>query len=221
MKLNFPLLDEALTVEKATIFVVEDTTVFSRLVRNLYQYQDRLELKIFDEQFRSIKDSELMVVTDILGYDINAAPILKLIHADLENQLNEKPEVKSIIEKLANSITELISYECLENELDLEYDEITVLELIKALGVKIETISDTIFDKIFEILQVYQFLNKKRFLVFINVLSYLTVDEIQKTREYIELSNMDVLFLEPRKRKDFPQYVLDKDYFLLSENMVK
>ncbi len=201
MKLNFPLLDEALTVEKATIFVVEDTTVFSRLVRNLYQYQDRLELKIFDEQFRSIKDSELMVVTDILGYDINAAPILKLIHADLENQLNEKPEVKSIIEKLANSITELISYECLENELDLEYDEITVLELIKALGVKIETISDTIFDKIFEILQVYQFLNKKRFLVFINVLSYLTVDEIQKTREYIELSNMDVLFLEPRKEK--------------------
>ncbi|HFR3818768.1 TPA: type II-A CRISPR-associated protein Csn2 [Streptococcus suis] len=221
MKLNFPLLDEALTVEKATIFVVEDTTVFSRLVRNLYQYQDGLELKIFDEQFRSIKDYELMVVTDILGYDINAAPILKLIHADLENQLNEKPEVKSIIEKLANSITELISYECLENELDLEYDEITVLELIKALGVKIETISDTIFDKIFEILQVYQFLNKKRFLVFINVLSYLTVDEIQKTREYIELSNMDVLFLESRKRKDFPQYVLDKDYFLLSENMVK
>lgn len=221
MKLNFPLLDEALTLDKATIFVVEDTTVFSRLVRNLYQYQVGSELKIFDEQFRSIKDSELMVVTDILGYDINAAPILKLIHANLENQLNEKPEVKSIIEKLANSITELISYECLENELDLEYDEITVLELIKALGVKIETISDTIFDKIFEILQVYQFLNKKRFLVFINVLSYLTVDEIQKTREYIELSNMDVLFLEPRKRKDFPQYVLDKDYFLLSENMVK
>ena len=212
MKLNFPLLDEALTLDKATIFVVEDTTVFSRLVRNLYQYQVGSELKIFDEQFRSIKDSELMVVTDILGYDINAVPILKLIHADLENQLNEKPEVKSIIEKLANCITELISYECLENELDLEYDEITVLELIKALGVKIETISDTIFDKIFEILQVYQFLNKKRFLVFINVLSYLTVDEIQKTREYIELSNMDVLFLEPRKRKDFPQYVLDKDY---------
>ena len=221
MKLNFPLLDEPLTVEKATIFVVEDTTVFSRLVRNLYQYQDGSELKIFDEQFRSIKDSELMVVTDILGYDINAVPILKLIHADLENQLNEKPEVKSIIEKLANSITELISYECLENELDLEYDEITVLELIKALGVKIETISDTIFDKIFEILQVYQFLNKKKFLVFINVLSYLTMDEIQKTREYIELSNMNVLFLEPRKTKDFPQYVLDKDYYLLSENMVK
>ena len=221
MKLNFPLLDEALTVEKATILVVEDTAVFSRLIRNLYQYQDESELKIFDEQYKSIKDFELMVVTDILGYDINAAPILKLVHADLEKQLNDKPEVKSIIEKLATSITELISYECLESELDLEYDGITVLELIKALGVRVETVCDTIFEKIFEILQVYQFLNKKKLLVFINVLSYLTMDEIQKTREYIGLSDMSVLFLEPRKIKDFPQYVLDKDYFLLSENMVK
>ena len=221
MKLNFPLLDEALTLDKATIFVVEDTTVFSRLVRNLYQYQVGSELKIFDEQFRSIKDFELMVVTDILGFDVNSAAMLKLIHADIEKQLNEKPEVKSMVEKLANTITELISYECLENELDLEYDEITILELIKALGIQIETQSDTVFEKCFEILQVYNYLSKKRFLVFINVLSYLTVDEIQKTREYIELSNMDVLFLEPRKRKDFPQYVLDKDYFLLSENMVK
>ena len=33
-----------------------------------------------------------------------------------------------MIENLADTIAELIAYECLENELDLEYDEITVLE---------------------------------------------------------------------------------------------
>ena len=102
-----------------------------------------------------------MVVTDILGFDVNSAAMLKLIHADIEKQLNEKPEVKSMVEKLANTITELISYECLENELDLEYDEITILELIKALGIQIETQSDTVFEKCFEILQVYNYLSKK------------------------------------------------------------
>lgn len=214
-------MDEALNIEKATILVVEDTTVFAQLVRNLYQYFEGSELKIFDEKLRLIKESELMLVTDILGYDINATPILKLIHADLENQLNEKPEVKSIIEKLSNSITELISYECLENELDLEYDEITILELIKALGVKVETRSDTVFEKLFEIVQIYQFLSKKKLLVFINVLSYLTTNEIKNIREYIELSNTDILFLEPRKLHCFPQYVLDEDYFLSLENMVE
>jgi len=101
-----------------------------------------------------------MLVTDILGYDVNAPSLLKLVHADLENQFNEKPEVKSMVEKLANTITELIAYECLENELDLEYDEITILELIKALGVKIETQSDTIFEKMFEIYK----RTKKKFL---------------------------------------------------------
>ena len=48
-----------------------------------------------------------------------------------------------MIEKLVATITELLAFECLENELDLEYDEITILELIDALGVKVETLSDT------------------------------------------------------------------------------
>jgi CRISPR-associated protein Csn2 len=160
-----------------------------------------------------------MVVTDILGFDVNSAAMLKLIHADIEKQLNEKPEVKSMVEKLANTITELISYECLENELDLEYDEITILELIKALGIQIETQSDTVFEKCFEILQVYNYLSKKRLLIFINVGAYLTKNEMEKLIEYIQLSNQVVLFLEPRRLYDLPQYVLDNDYFLMAENM--
>ena len=101
----------------------------------------------------------------------------------------------------------------------MEYDEITILELIKALGVKIETQSDTIFEKCFEILQIFNFLSKKKLLVFVNSGAYLSKEEMQKLIEYIELSNQRVLFVEPRRLYDFPQYVLDKDYFLLAENM--
>ena len=183
MKLNFPILDEPITLEKSTILVLEDVQVFAQMVRNLYQYDEDSELKFFNRKFKSLKPSELMLVTDILGYDVNAPSLLKLVHADLENQFNEKPEVKSMVEKLANTITELIAYECLENELDLEYDEITILELIKALGVKIETQSDTIFEKMFEVLQVYKYLNKKKLLVFINTLSYFKREEIAQILE--------------------------------------
>ncbi|MFC2366264.1 MAG: type II-A CRISPR-associated protein Csn2, partial [Streptococcus mutans] len=208
MKLNFPILDEPITLEKSTILVLEDVQVFAQMVRNLYQYDEDSELKFFNRKFKSLKPSELMLVTDILGYDVNAPSLLKLVHADLENQFNEKPEVKSMVEKLANTITELIAYECLENELDLEYDEITILELIKALGVKIETQSDTIFEKMFEVLQVYKYLNKKKLLVFINTLSYFKREEIAQILEYIHLSDMVVLFIEPRKIDDFAQYIL-------------
>ncbi|WP_156010049.1 type II-A CRISPR-associated protein Csn2 [Streptococcus ruminantium] len=220
MKLNFPLLDEAISLSGAEILVIESTPVYANVVKELYQYSEVSEVKLFDKNFKSLKESELMIITDILGYDVNSASILKLIHADLEEQLNEQPEVKSIIEKLANSITELISYECLESELDLEYDEITILELIKALGVKIETQSDTLFEKIFEILQVFRYLTKKRLLIFVNSLSYFTNDEIKKIVEFINLSQLRVLFLEPRRVINQTQYILDEDYFLLVEEVV-
>ena len=219
LKINFPILDEPLKLDGATILTVEDVILFSSLVKQFYSYSEDSQVKIFDEKLKSLKESELMVVTDILGFDVNSAAMLKLIYADIEKQLNEKPEVKSMVEKLANTITELVSYECLENELDLEYDEITILELIKALGVQIETQSDTVFEKCFEILQVYNYLSKKRLLVFINVGAYLTKNEMEKLIEYIQLSNQVVLFLEPRRLYDLPQYVLDDDYFLIAENM--
>ena len=88
----------------------------------MYSYTEESELKLFDKKLKSLKESELLLVTDILGFDVNSSSMLKLIHADLESQLNEKPEVKSMIENLADTIAELIAYECLENEIDLEYD---------------------------------------------------------------------------------------------------
>ena len=220
MKINFPLLDEAITLKNATFLVLEDQQVFSSLVKQFYQYNDDCDLKIFDSRLTALKDSELLVITDILGYNLNSSSMLKLIHADIENQLNEKPEVKSMIDKLVVTITELLAYECLENELDLEYDEITILELIDALGVKIETISDTVFEKCLEIVQVFKYLSKKRLLVFINVAAYLSEKEIESLIEYISLNQLSVLFLEPRQVYNLPQFILDKDYFLNAENML-
>lgn len=220
MKINFPLLDEAITIANATFLVLEDQQVFSDLVKQFYQYNGDSDLKIFDSRLTALKDLELLVITDILGYNLNSNSMLKLIHTDLENQLNEKPEVKSMIDKLVVTITELLAYESLENELDLEYDEITILELIEALGVKVETLSDTVFEKCMEIVQVFKYLSKKRLLVFINVGAYLSEIEIESLIEYISLNQLSVLFIEPRQVYNFPQFILDKDYFLNTENML-
>ena len=220
MKINFSLLDEPLAIENATFLVLEDQFTFSTIVKQFYQYTDDGELKLFDRNLKALKEAELLLITDVLGYNLNSPAMLKLIHADLESQLNDKPEVKSMIEKLVATITELLAFECLENELDLEYDEITILELIDALGVKVETLSDTPFEKMLEIIQVFKYLSKKKLLVFINVTAYLSKNELVNLIEYIQLNQLRVLFVEPRKVYDFPQYVLDQDYFLNLENMV-
>lgn len=214
MKLNFGLLNAPIEITAATIFVIEEVQVFAKVIQWLYQYDEQSELKLFDEKYEIIKPSEVMLVADILGYDINSSAVLKLIYADLEAQLNEKPEVKSMIDKLTTTISELINYELLAHELDLEEDDITILELFKALGIKIETRSDTIFEKLIEIAQVYKYLSKKRLLVLVNVCAYLTNEEMTELRSYLSLNNVSALFIEPRKINGFPQYILDEDYFL-------
>lgn len=220
MNLNFSQLDTPITLSSLTMLVVEDVRVFSNLVRDLYHFDDTRDLKLYDNQFKSLLASELLAITDILGFDVNSRPVLKLIYQDLEIQLNEKPEVKSMIDKLTATISELIGYELLDHELDLEQDEITVQELFQVLGIKIETSSDTIFEKIFEILQIFKYLSKKKLLIFINVATYLTIDELKSIQEYAELQQLNILFLERHKIPDFPQYVMDEDYFLCTENMI-
>ena len=88
------------------------------------------------------------------------------------------------------------------------------MELFKALGIKIETKSDTILEKLTEVVQVFKNLSKKKLLVFVNTCSYLTREELIELNNYISLYGVDVLYLEPRQVTGFKQYVLDEDYFL-------
>ena len=218
MKINFSLLDEPMEVNLGTVLVIEDVSVFAQLVKEFYQYDEQSNLTIFDSKIRSIRSSELLLITDILGYDINTSQVLKLLHTDIVNQLNDKPEVRSEIDSLVSLITDIIMAECIENELDIEYDEITLLELVKVLGIRIETKSCTVFEKIFEILQIFKYLVKKKILVFVNSLSYFSKDEIYQILEYTKLSQADVLFLEPRQIEGIQQFILDKDYILMPYN---
>ncbi|EFQ56674.1 type II-A CRISPR-associated protein Csn2 [Streptococcus downei] len=221
MKINFPILDEPISLEHSTILSVESIEVFASLVREFYYYSDESRLKLFDGKLKSLKPSEFMIVTDILGYNLNSTAVLKLVYNDLEKQLNDNLEAKAEIENLLNRVTDLIGQECLESDLDLEYGSFELNSLFKLLGIKIEVACDTLFEKMFEILQVYQYLVKKKLLVFVNSLSYFKKSEIERLIEYIQLSNLRVLFIEPRKIEGFQQYVLDEDFCLLLDSGVK
>ena len=102
----------------------------------------------------------------------------------------------------------------------LTYDEITVLELIKALGVKIDDSFISHFDKLLDILKLFKYLSKKKLLIFVNVASYFSTEELGMIFEQIQLLQLEVWFLEPRKIEGLRQYCLDQDYVLMLENMV-
>lgn len=220
--LNFDFLDEPIKLEGFTELVIENRTVFTKVVQALYEYSDYEDyIQIFNEDYQALKANELMLVNDVLGFDINSATTLKLVYQDIIGQINDKPEVKSKIESYLNQAMQIIKDELVEFEIDLVSDEILLTEALKSLGVKIEIVSDTIFERFFEIIQVFKYLKAKELLVVINAGVYFSKSEIAAISEYTELQNMNMLMINSAKYEGVKsRYVLDEDFVIMHEHMV-
>ncbi|WP_374915327.1 type II-A CRISPR-associated protein Csn2 [Weissella cibaria] len=220
--LNFDFLDEPIKLEGFTELVIENRTVYTKVVQALYEYSDDEEyIQIFNEDYQALKANELMLVNDVLGFDINSATTLKLVYQDIIGQINDKPEVKSKIESYLNQAMQIIKDELVEFEIDLVSDEILLTEALKSLGVKIEIVSDTIFERFFEIIQVFKYLKAKELLVVINAGVYFSKSEIAAISEYTELQNMNMLMINSAKYEGVKsRYVLDEDFVIMHEHMV-
>lgn len=222
INLNFDFLDSPITLKNLTSLVIENTQVFTQVVQAIQNYSGSAGfIKIYNDDFRDLKENELVKITDVLGFELNSAAILKTMYQDIETQINDKPESKSEIEFYLNKATKIIEDELLEFELDVESDEIQIQEALKVLGVKIEVMTDTIFERLFEIIQVFKYLKNKKLLILINVGVYLLETEMAQLSEYITLQNMDVLMVDHTRLGGIKeQFVLDEDYILMHENVV-
>lgn len=221
--LNFDFLDEPIKLEGLVSFTIENRKVFTSVVQSLYRYSGEGNdyLKIYDDKYKSLKVNELMLVNDVLGFDVNSAATLKLIYKDIEDQINKEPEVKSEIERLLNAATLIIQDELLEFEIDLVSDEIEISEALKVLGVKVEIESDTIFERLLELVQVFKYLKTKKLIILVNAGVYMTPEEMTALEEYILLQQMSLLMIDSiRVEGVTTRWILDSDYVLMRENMV-
>jgi CRISPR-associated protein Csn2 len=216
------MLDEPIPIEGATSLVLYDHTQFARLIEQFYDYSEVSEtLKLCDASYKPLKETDIMLITDILGLDVNSASVLKQVYADLEMQISLRPEVKTEIELKLQDVTNLINKEILDFELDLESKDTTLQDKFKAMGIRVEICSETIFDRVFEIIKVFKYLTKKKLMVLINLATYLTSEEMKSICEYATLQRIDFLMLDTKEFQGVKnQYILDEDYVLLQRNMI-
>lgn len=218
INLNFRLLDHPIKIKNATSFVIEDIEVFRSVIEKFHLYSDEDDFKLYDNNFQKLKKNEIELISDILNFDLKSSSVLKLIYADLLDQLNEKPKIKSDIENLLMQLVGLVEYELVEHSLDLTYTPMTLTDLLKGMKVTIDSNSASIYEKMFDIIQWFKYLPKTKILVFVNLLVYFSDDQIKNLFEFIELNQIDVLFIDALPRENINHYILDKDYFLCIEN---
>jgi CRISPR-associated protein, csn2 family len=215
IRLNLPILDESIPIEGFTLFIIENREVLSHLVQMIYTYDEGSQLKLYDSELRTIKPSELIVISDLLGFSINSPSVVKAVQLDVLDQLNENIEQKNKLDLLLTQITSIVGSQCIESELNLTYNELKIEKVISALEVRVDTLSNTLFEQLFEVLQIFKYLVKKKLLIFINVASYFSEKELDAIKEFIELNQINVLFIEPRSVYNYPQYTLDEDFIII------
>lgn len=220
ISINFPILDEPLQIKGATFLVIQEQIIFANVVNLLYSYSEDSDLKLFDNNYKKLKESEVILVTDVFNFQINTSAIIKLIHLDILGQLNDDIEQKLLIQEQCLVISKVLAKECQEHEINLVYNELDIPQMLSALKVKIKEHKDSLINKMLDIIQVYKYLPKKRLLIFVNTTAYLSREEVLAVMEFIQLQQVHVLFIEPTIVYNVSQYVLDEDFYLNEENMI-
>ena len=152
IRLNLPILDESISIEGFTLFIIENREVLSNLVQMIYSYDEGSQLKLYDSEVRTIKPSELIVISDLLGFSINSTAVVKAVQLDVLDQLNENIEQKNKLDLLLTQITSIVGSQCIESELNLTYNELKIEKIISALEVRVDALSNTLFEQLFEVL---------------------------------------------------------------------
>ncbi len=220
IKLMCNFLDKPINIENMTILTIENATSFSKIASELYYYSEDIKsLKIFKLNQENLKTSEVLTIFDILGFNINSTSFLKTVYSELENQIKDNVENRSKYEKLFYELEDLLREEMVDVDLPLELSSLQFQSLFKAMGIKIIVEEENIYKKILDIVESMAHFRKSKLICFVNTLAYITAKEIKKLKEYISLSQLDVLFLEPRKVEGFRQALVDED-FVFFENMV-
>lgn len=214
MKLNYPLFDEPIELGAMTVLSIEETKVFRRFAEDFYYYEEGGRIKLFDQDLNNRSKINIRIIGDVLEYDPSSTAALKHIYEDLTAQLNAMPERRMELERLILQMTDLFQHELLEHELHLTMEEASPEKLYKAFGIKIEVKTNAFYQKIYEIVDIYHYLDKKNILVFINALAYLDEKEIKSLREYMALSRVQALFIEPGSQSKQADYYLDSDFYL-------
>ena len=218
MNINFEMLEESIPLTNLTSLVIKSKSIFSKITEDIYDYNELSYLRIFDNKYNQLKQDELIIITDILGYDINSTSTLKMIYADMEAQINESPEVKSKFEELLSNVISLINKEIIDFDIDLDINELTLSGIFKISGMKIATEDNTIFERVLDIFRVFKYLKKKKLIIFLNLGTYLSKEQLKTLEEDSILENINVLLIDNYKFDGLSkQLVLDEDFELFIE----
>lgn len=177
--------------------VIENTEHFANFLRTLIEVSNKgsEEIELIDDYKKIDISKTTDIIFDLFNIEANAAPILKKLYTELEEDLcSEDMYIKKLeMESAVANIVDELTY---RSRFSLKSDEINYQNFFKALSVEFDYEKTSILDRLIEYIKVSsELLNKKLFII-VNLDSFLTEEDIVELSKFLCYNEIRVLALQ-------------------------
>ena len=221
MNLIYPEYSLSIQFEENKVFVIsaEHPEVYSSILRDIWnQVQGEMGGFILSEN-EKIKNiaKEMDCIFNPFVIDCNDKRILSKLYQELKENIDnfliqESVELNQYIVNFLDEISKISPY-ALEYGLDLD-----IIGLLKIYGVKIESIYETLLERIIEYIKVMSQICNIKIFVFVDLKHYLLEEELKQLYEFVFYEKIVLIIIEPvytRGIEGEKCWTIDKDLCII------
>ena len=193
-----------LTPENPVVLVEENPSEFYKAVSSLINaFSDEDSEFTFwkgDEQISPSKHGEIL--TNTFGFDFADKKIINLLYKRLQSNFLEgsfQADFNLINAKICNFLSDL----CSTVDFSLDFDELTIENLLKTCSVKPSAVYNSLLEKIICFINIFTSLKNISFFVFVDIKSVLSDDKLQKLYKHCSLHKIALFLIESSKKRSF------------------
>lgn len=197
------------------IWVIESPALVRKYVGELYAQIHGQDGKfVLSYQEREVELSkEADIIMNPFEVDVNDKKFLNKVYSELKD-LAYQAEYYLQTQSLISSVTAYIMELEQSASVSLKCGEFDLVQLLKALGVKIDDCEETVLGRLGQYLHVISKMMRKRLVIFFNLSTYLEEKEIEKLLQEAFYLNLCILLIETRDIVlALPKkcYIIDRD----------
>lgn len=221
MKINlYPYdFDLDFTNHAVQTLIINHHTYYSKFILSLYNLSNGLDS---EEVIRvSIKnklvpfDKHVLLVTDLF-YDIcSNKKVINQLYSTLELAINDDLDKRHKIDEYYSNIIHSIQPFLYDYNFNLEYGtSLSLPQLFKLMNLKIELEATTIYEQIFNIIEINHHFKLYPLIIFVNIKLLLNSNEFEEIMKYCNSKNQYLLFVENKDYNEYKDYkvLIDQDY---------
>ena len=140
------------------------------------------------------------ILRDYIDFDFNDKKLVNILYKRIEALSVAESHIK--LNKANTSVSELVGEMIADVPFTLTYDDLTMPNLLKCLNVRFEMNYDNLVEKLICYLNVLVELKGIRFMVFVNLKSVLSDDQLELLYHQCALEKLPLLLIESSEIRD-------------------